>query len=90
MFKDPSFFTKEAKGQSKNGDIQTQEKESDIKINNTNEFLKENSMATQVFQEDTRLEIHKNISYIIIMFLPTGSYARKNLNGNVTNYFKNY
>ena len=49
VFEDPSFFTKDAKGQSKNGDIPVHAKLLEININNTYEFLKENYVATQVF-----------------------------------------
>ena len=61
MFEDPSFFAKEAKGQSKNGDIPAHEKISEININNTLSFFKGKFVVTQVFQEDIRLETHNNI-----------------------------
>ena len=71
MLENPSFFTKEANGQSKNGDIPAHTKILEININNTYEFLKGNYMVTQVLQEDKRLETHKNIPYNHYVFTYT-------------------
>ena len=68
IFEDPTLFIKKAKGQWKNGDILTQAKIPEINIKNNYEFLKGNSVVTQVFQEDIRLETHKNIPYTHYVF----------------------
>ena len=69
MFEDPSFFTKESKGQSKNGDIPMHTKILDININNTYEFLKGNSMKMQVFLEDIKWKTHNNIPHNHYVFI---------------------
>ena len=68
IFEYPTLFTKKAKGQLKNGDIPMHAKISEINIKNNYEFLKGNSVVTQVFQEDIRLETHKNIPYTHYVF----------------------